>query len=142
MTRRVMMLGLAVVLCRATMAVAQPQWTPEKWTEVETLNLCTTGPTEGVYCFAVWMVVVDGDVYVRLGNKAADRVKANTSGMVMPVEISGQRFERVRMTEAPDAVDRVNDAMADKYTSDIFIRFFSHPLTLRLKPEGSTTTSS
>ena len=30
--------------------------------------------------------------------------------------------------------ERVAAAMADKYWSDIFVRFFAHPLTLRLKP--------
>jgi hypothetical protein len=33
--------------------------------------------------------------------------------------------------------DAVAQAMADKYWSDVFVRFFSHPLTLRLVPPAS-----
>jgi hypothetical protein len=127
-------LGLVLLLVAAGPA-AESQWTPEQWTAVDTLQLCTTGPEEATYCFPVWLVVLDGDVYVRLGSKAAGRVKANTGGAVLPVEVAGHRFERVRVTEAPDQVERVNKAMADKYTSDILIRLFPHPLTLRLNPE-------
>ena len=31
--------------------------------------------------------------------------------------------------------EKVAAAMGDKYWSDVFVRFFSHPLTLRLAPE-------
>jgi len=109
-------------------------WTPAQWATEETLKLCTTEPQEQTYCFKVWLVVLDTNVYVRLGTKAADRVKANTTGMVLPVEIGGQRFDKVRLIDAPDKVDAVAKAMADKYPSDWFIRWLSHPMTLRLEP--------
>jgi hypothetical protein len=51
------------------------------------------------------------------------------------VEVGGHRFEKVRATETPEYVKQVADAMADKYTSDIIIRWFPHPLTMRLEPE-------
>jgi len=117
-----------------TVATAAPAWTPAQWTKDETLKLCTTEPGKEMYCFPVWLVVLDDNVYVRLGSKATSRVQANTTGMVLPVEIGGQRFDKVQLIDAPDKVDAVNKAMADKYTSDLFIRWMSHPMTLRLQP--------
>jgi len=37
--------------------------------------------------------------------------------------------------ETPEAAQRVADAMAAKYWSDLVIRFLPHPMTLRLVPE-------
>jgi hypothetical protein len=139
--RLLTLFSIAVATWVAMVSAAGEQWTPQQWKEVETLNLCTTGPKEGVYCFPVWLVVLDDSVYVRLGNKATERVQANTTGMLLPVDIGGHRFERVQLVDTPDMADRVSQAMADKYWSDIFVRFFPHPLTLRLQaepPAGAT----
>ncbi len=67
--------------------------------------------------------------------RAADRMRKNATAPFVAVEINGNRFERVRAIEAPGHVERVNAAMADKYWTDIFVRFMSHPLTMRLKPD-------
>lgn len=131
-------LGL-VTLALAGAALAQqygPGWTPNEWKDVSTLKLCTTSPGESEHCFPVWLVVLDGDVYVRLGTRAAERMQKNATGPHLPVEVNGRRFENVSATAAPDYVERVAKAMADKYTSDIFVRLFSHPLTMRLRLEA------
>jgi hypothetical protein len=136
MTQRAWFVGSLLLVGMVALATAaDSQWTPAQWHDVSTLQLCTNGPQEVMYCFPVWMVVIDGDVYVRLGSKAAGRMRANTTGTILPVEVAGHRFEHVRATEAPDYADRVNKAMADKYTSDIIVRLFPHPLTMRLTPE-------
>lgn len=126
---------VSLVCTRATLAVT-PAWTPDEWTKEQTVKLCTNVPGEGEYCFPVWLVVIDGDVYVRLGSKAAERMRGNVGGFLLPVELAGRRFDKVRATEVPEYVDRVNRAMADKYSSDIIIHHFSHPLTMRLRPEA------
>jgi hypothetical protein len=51
------------------------------------------------------------------------------------VTVAGKRFEHVRCEPAPDQAPRVAEAMGKKYTSDLLIRYFSHPLTCRLVPE-------
>ncbi|HUI25759.1 MAG TPA: hypothetical protein VL403_06700 [Candidatus Kryptonia bacterium] len=132
-------LGFVVggVMLSAGVHAAEPAWTPNDWTKEETVKLCTNVPGEGEYCFPVWLVVINGDVYVRLGSKATERMRKNTGGFVLPIELAGHRFEHVRATETPDYVDRVNQAMADKYTGDIIIHHFSHPLTMRLRPESA-----
>jgi hypothetical protein len=127
---------LAVILALAIPAAAlAAQWDPEAFAKEDTLKLGTVGPKEGEYWFPVWLVVIDGQVYVRLGTRAAGRVEANTTAPYLGVEVAGQRFDKVRGVPAPEYVERVSKAMADKYTSDIFVRFTSHPLTLRLVPE-------
>jgi hypothetical protein len=131
-------LALAALALAGT-ALAQhdgPGWTPNEWKDVSTLKLCTTSPGESEHCFPVWLVVLDDEVYVRLGSRAAERMQKNVTAPHLPVEINDHRFENVRATAAPDYVDRVAKAMADKYTSDIFVRLFSHPLTMRLRPEA------
>ncbi len=110
-------------------------WTPDLIARQNTVKLRTTVPDEGEYWFPVWVVVVDNQVYVRLGSRAAGRVERNTTAPYLGVEIAGQRFDKVRGVPAPEAASRVAAAMADKYWSDVIVRHFSHPLTLRLMPE-------
>jgi hypothetical protein len=110
-------------------------WTPAKWSELDTLDLRTNVPGEGEYWFPVWLVVMDDQAYVRLGSKAAGRVEKNTTKPYLGVRVAGQQFDRVKGTPAPEMAEKVAAAMGDKYWSDTFIRWFDHPLTLRLEPE-------
>ncbi len=84
----------------------------------------------------VWLVVIDGQVYLRLGSRAAGRIERNTTKPIIKVKVAGEQFDRVRGEPAPEMAERVAAAMGEKYTSDIFVRYFSHPLTLRLVPEA------
>jgi hypothetical protein len=131
------LVAVATVLSVLLLPARAAQWNPEAFAKEDTLKLRTIDPNEGEHWFKVWLVVIDGQVYVRLGARAADRVQANTTSPYLGVEVAGQRFERVRGVPAPEYVDRVAKAMADKYTSDIFVHYFSHPLTLRLVPEDA-----
>jgi hypothetical protein len=123
---------VGMVFCTETLATG---WDPAAFAKEDTLKLRTTAPDEDPHWFPVWLVVIDGQVYVRLGSRAASRVEHNTTAPYLGVEVGGQRFDHIRGVPAPDYADRVAQAMADKYTSDIFVRWFSHPLTLRLVPE-------
>jgi hypothetical protein len=116
-------------------ATTPPDWTPAAWTAEDTLELTTDRPDEGPYTFPVWLVVIDDQLYVRLGNRAADRVQKSKSAPYVGVTVAGKRFEHVRCEPAPDQAPRVAEAMGKKYTSDLLIRYFSHPLTCRLVPE-------
>ncbi len=110
-------------------------WTPEIIARQNTVKLRTTGADDGEHWFPVWVVVVDNQVYVRLGSRAAGRVERNTTAPYLGVEVDGKRFDKVHGVAAPEAASRVAAAMADKYWSDVIVRHFSHPLTLRLLPE-------
>ena len=85
----------------------------------------------------MWLVVIDNQVYIRLGSRAAGRMEANTTKPIVKVKIAGQTFDRVKAESVPDMAEAVAKAMGDKYTSDIFVRYFNHPLTMRLTPAPS-----
>jgi len=129
--------AIVLTLCSAQAPAFAAQWNPEAFAKEDILKLKTIGPEEGEHWSKVWLVVIDGQAYVRLGTRAADRVQANTTAPYLGVEVAGQRFDRVRGVPAPEYAERVGKAMADKYTTDIFVRYMSHPLTLRLVPDES-----
>jgi hypothetical protein len=110
-------------------------WNPAAYAGSNTIELRTTAPGEGEHWFPVWVVVVDGQVYVRLGTRAASRIEQNTTAPYVGVRILGQEFDRVRGVPAPDYAERVAQAMGAKYWTDVLVRYMSHPLTLRLVPE-------
>ena len=80
--------------------------------------------------------MVDDQLYVRLGTRAASGIEANTSTPWVGLHIGGQQFDRVKAVPAPESASRVAQAMAAKYWTDVVVRRFSHPLTLRLVPAG------
>jgi hypothetical protein len=110
-------------------------WTPSAWRAESTLELRTVAPGEGEHWFPVWLVVLDDQVYVRLGSRALGRIERNQTAPFVGVRIGGRQFDRVRGEPVPDAAPRVAAAIAEKYWSDVVIRHFPHPLTLRLVPE-------
>ena len=132
MVRGILAAGtLAATVCAADVA----GWTPAAWTNESTVELCTTDAGEPMHCFPVWLVVLDGQLYVRLGTRAAGRVERSTTKPFLEVGIAGERFPHVHGIPAPDDAGRVADAMAAKYWSDLLVRYVNHPLTLRLVPE-------
>jgi hypothetical protein len=126
----------ALVLAGGSLAVGTDSaWTPADWTEEDTVELRTTAAGEEPHWFKVWVAVVDGQLYVRLGRRAAERIEGNTAEPIVGVRIAGKEFERVRGTAAPEMAERVAEEIARKYWSDVLIRHVAHPLTLRLDPE-------
>lgn len=110
-------------------------WTPALWLDESTVDLRTTHAGADPHWFPVWPAVIDGELYVRLGSRAAGRIEQNATAPHVGVRIGGEAFERVRVEPAPGMADRVAGELAQKYWSDVFIRFFPHPLTLRLVPD-------
>jgi hypothetical protein len=131
------MIRLAVASFAVTLALpaAAAEWTPHAWADANTVELRTTNPGEADHWFPVWVVVLDDQVYVRLGSRAAGRIEKNTTAPIIGVRIAGQQFDRVKGVPAPEAVERVAKAMGEKYWSDVLVRYANHPLTLRLVPE-------
>ncbi len=121
----------AVVLLSAASSRAWA-WDVASIAQRDTIRLQTDCPGEGPYTFPVWVVAVDGHVFVRLGSRAADRVECAGHSTV-GVEIGTQHYD-VRWYAAPELVSRVDAAMAAKYPSDLLIRWFPHRLVARLDP--------
>jgi hypothetical protein len=127
--------ALITVLSVATAAAGAAEWDPQAFSKEDTLEYLTVGPEEGEHWSTVWLVVIDGQVYIRLGTRAAGRMEQNTTAPYVKVRIAGQQFDRVKAESVPDMVEPVAAAMGEKYTSDFLIKYFNHPLTMRLTPE-------
>ena len=123
--------GLVLLLARPALAA----WTPPAWGQEQTLELRTTAAGEGEHWFPVWLVVLDGELYVRLGSRAAGRMAQNGTAPFVGVRIGGQEFDRVKTEPTPEAAARVAAAMREKYWFDVVARQFDHPLTVRLRAE-------
>ncbi len=126
--------SIAVTLLAGPLRAAE--WAPTAWTAEETVELRTTDPGAEPHWFPVWFVVIDGALYVRLGSRAAGRFDRNVSKPVIGVRIAGKTFERVQGILAPERIEQVTAAMADKYWlhGDWIVRRMAHPYTLRLEP--------
>ena len=127
---------LSLLLAAPTWA-ATTDWTPSAWADENTVELRTTEPGSESHWFPVWLAVVDGQLYVRLGSRAAARFDSNATKPIIGVRIAGKTFERVRGVVAPEMTDRVTAVMRDKYwlQGDVIIRHLNHPYLLRLEPE-------
>ena len=123
---------LAMLLLSA--AVAFAQWSPERLSEEDTLEFLSVDPEDGEHWSTVWLVVVDGQVFIRLGSRAADRLQGSTRWPFTDVRIDDEVFHNVRVEPTPQLETRVAEAMADKYWSDVLVRHMAHPLTARLMP--------
>lgn len=109
-------------------------WNAASFAEADTIELLTVNDEGEAHWSTVWVVVIDEGVYVRLGNRAAGRIEGNATAPILKIRLGDEVVENVRGEPAPDMAERVGAAMADKYWTDLFIRFFPHPLTLRLVP--------
>lgn len=127
-------IALAAALLSASAASAA--WDPAAFGKESTLEFLTVGPSEGEHWSTVWLVVIDDQVYVRLGSRAADRMEKNTTNPIVKVRIAGQQFDRVKAESVPDMAAPVAKAMGEKYTSDLVVHLFNHPLTMRLTPQA------
>lgn len=131
---RVLLVVLAVLGAHAcTSRPVIPNWDPAAFRDLDTLELLTVGPQEGKHWSTVWLVVLDDRVYVRLGSRAADRMRRNATAPWVGVRIGGREYEDVRVAEAAAMTGRVAAAMGEKYWSDVLVRYVPHSLTLRLE---------
>jgi len=129
--RRLLLALSALALSASTV---RAEWNPAAFSSQDTLEFLTTAPGEAEHWSTVWLVVIDGQVYIRLGTRAAGRMDTNTTKPIVKVRIAGQVYDRITAEPAPDHAAAVANAMHDKYWSDVFVRYFNHPLTMRLVP--------
>lgn len=112
-----------------------PGWDPNAFREQSTLQIMTIGPEEGEHWSKLWLVVIDGQLYVRLGDRSFGRIQKNTANPYVKVKVGDNEFDKVRLEPALEMTDKVAAAMADKYFMDILVRHESHPMTARLVAE-------
>ena len=128
------LLAACLVALLSIATAARATWDPQAFGKERTLEFLTVGPDEGGHWSTVWLVVIDGQIYIRLGSRATGRIQQNTAKPFVKVRIAGQEFDRVEAQLVPDMTAAVAEAMASKYWSDVLVRHFSHPLTMRLVP--------
>lgn len=119
-----------------------PGWDPNAFRTESTLEIMTTGPEEGEHWGKLWLVVIDGKLYVRLGDRSYGRIHKNTTAPYLKVKVAGKEFDKVRLDATPDMKDKVAAAMADKYFMDILVRHEAHPMTARLTAEPAPSAPS
>jgi len=104
--------------------------------DASTIKIMTTEPDVGEHWSNLWVVVIDGQPYVRLGDRSYGRIQKNTTSPYVKLKVADKEFDKVKVEEMPDMKVKVAAAMADKYWMDILIRHESHPMVARLVPEA------
>jgi hypothetical protein len=102
----------------------------------------TTEPDIGEHWSNLWVVVIDGQPYVRLGERAYARIRKNTTSPYVKLKVAGKEFDQVKVEEMPDMKEKVATAMAGKYWMDVLVRHESHPMVARLVPEAPPSATS
>ncbi|MGO9452638.1 MAG: hypothetical protein ACLQDV_16600 [Candidatus Binataceae bacterium] len=121
---------------------AVPGWDPAVFRDASTIKIMTTEPDVGEHWSNLWVVVIDGQPYVRLGDRAYGRIQKNITSPYVKLKVADQEFDHVKVEEMPDMKEKVAAAMADKYWLDILIRHEAHPMVARLVPEAPPPASS
>ena len=116
---------------------AVPGWDPTVFRDASTIKIMTTEPDAGEHWSNLWVVVIDGQPYVRLGDRSYGRIQKNSTSPYVKLKVADQEFDKVKVEETPDMKDKVAAAMADKYWMDMLIRHESHPMVARLVPEAA-----
>jgi hypothetical protein len=114
---------------------AVPGWDPAVFRDASTIKIMTTEPDAGEHWSNLWVVVIDGQPYVRLGERSYGRIQKNTTSPYVKLKVADREFDKVKVEERPDMKQKVAAAMADKYWMDILVRHESHPMVARLVPE-------
>jgi hypothetical protein len=137
-----LLLLLEIAVAPVAIAEQPSTWDPATLGKENILEFLTVGPEEGEHWSKVWVVEVGGQLYLRLGRRAAARFEKNTTAPYVKVRIAGLEFDHVHAEPAPEMANQVAVAMAAKYWSDLLIRFASHPLTIRLSPPDRPRSSA
>jgi len=120
-----------------TSANAAANWDLSLFQKESTLQFYTVNASGDEHWSTVWVVVIDGAPYVRLGTASTDRINGNTKAPYVNIKIGGQEFDHVLAQSAPEMRDKVMAAMRDKYWMDFAVRSSNHPLIMRLVPPAA-----
>lgn len=131
---RALSVALLLTLVLAGSTNASPEWNPGAWADEDTLEMMTQAPGEEPYWFPVNLVVIEDELYVRLGTRASERLNESVTSPYIGLRVGGHEFARIKTIMAPEEVAAVDHEIAEKYWSDWYIRLMAHPMTLRLVP--------
>ena len=133
----VLSLVLSIVLAAWADDKAVPGWNSAVFEAASTIKIMTTEPDIGEHWSNLWVVVIDGQPDVRLGDRSYGRIRRNSTSPYVKLKVADQEFDKVKVEEVPDMKEKVAAAMAAKYWMDVLIRHESHPMVARLVPEAT-----
>jgi hypothetical protein len=123
--------GMLVSLSFFALGTQAQDW--EAFTDESTREVQTVDQNAQEHWSELWLVVMNGQLYLRLGTRAAARVEGNTKKPFVSIKSAEHHFDNVRVIPEPEMVEQVAAAIAKKYPSDLIIRWIPHPLTVRLE---------
>src|SRR5688572_12987034 len=112
----------ACVLC-STAAAFAGEWGGAAFNDESTLEFRTVNAQGEDHWSTVWLVVLDGDVYLNLGDRAVERLRTNTTAPLVSIRIAGEEFERIRVEAAQERQPEVARAIADKYWTGFLVPY-------------------
>src|SRR5260221_13243245 len=80
--------AFATAACAGDKAV--PAWDPTVFRTASTIKIMTTEPEVGEHWSNLWVVVIDGQPYVRLGDRAYGRIQRNATSPYVRLKVAGQ----------------------------------------------------
>ena len=116
-------------------ASAYAGWEPAAYAEEDVLEFYTVNEDGDDHWAKVWLVVLDDDVYIRLGNRAGKRIEGNADKPYVKIRIADEEFDRVLLEDSPEQAEKIAELMGEKYWSDKLIKHVAHPYTLKLVPQ-------
>ncbi len=116
--------AVCVLLLSATSAFAE--WRPADWADTSTLEFLTDCPDEGEKWSPVWLVVLDGEMYISLGSKAASRLACSRTAPKTSIKIEGELYEDVTLVPETALAQAIEDARWDKYWTNVLVGYFHH----------------
>lgn len=90
---------LSIALATAARADdrAVPGWDPTVFRDASTIKIMTTEPDVGEHWSNLWVVVIDGQPYVRLGDRSYGRIQRNTTSPYVKLKVADQEFDKVKV---------------------------------------------
>lgn len=139
MAFRIVMGVLAVLATCGSAWASGEAWDTATLADEDTLEFFTVNGDGEEHWATVWFVDIDGDLYIRLGDRAESRIRENVHQPHVNVRVGDRVYEKVVAEEAPDKVGEVVDLMQDKYWSAVFIKMMPDRFTVRLRQPSEAT---
>jgi len=117
------------------LAASAAQWSAPAFEDESTLEFRTVNAQGEAHWSTVWLVVLDGDIYVNLGDRAVERLRTNTTAPLVSIRIAGHEFEKIVAEPAQDRQPAVAQAIADKYWTGFLVPYRAPSTVMRLRPE-------
>ena len=91
-----------------------PGWDPNAFRDLSTLQIMTVGPEEGEHWSKLWLVVIDGQVYVRLGDRSFGRIEKITRNPLSVFVVS--LYVNIYIG-CPVPAEQLSESIGEQYSS-------------------------